>query len=361
MANALGVRKKKMKRKYTPKVTRNVPRARNTIPKTKKAVQRKVNSNAKAIDLMMMNQGIVNKLIMTKLQNRYYAYTNMNESFDTNSNAPGANQMINGTVANVLPMHLYSLTALENANNPNALCRLTLKTNCHDFETPTNHNYKYQAVSGFRAEPTDNDLESRFVLHRYSSIKLCLWGREAFKTNWNVKLIKILDPDLDPYDPNALTVPPGTDQAYSRESFYASLIKHQVLHPCATNKFHLGQYKGKFQIVWSKNYLLPERKSTEDQLPYRIVKLFRQHDKLLDYQSEARATNIPAGNLDNPNQTMDTNETVTALQLEPRQRQRLILMITANSTRSESEGGTSSEWASYDINISQKFSVLGHA
>lgn len=343
----------KRKKKTVKRVAKPRP-AKRTV----KSVQRRANKNARSIGAMMANQKLVNKLMMTKMQNRYYVYANMNESFDTNSTSPGANQMINGTVANVLPLHMYSLTALPNANFANATCRVTLKTDAHDFTTPVTHDYAYQAITGFRAEPTANDLESRYVLHRYSNIKLCLWGRDAFKTTWNVKLVRLLDPDLDPYEFNGLTTTESATQ-FSRETFYTSLLKHQVSHPCATNKFHLGQLRGKFQIVWSKDYNIRERLSTEDQMPHRIVKIFRQHDRLLDYQSEARTSNIPAGNIDDPNEVMETNETVSALQLEPRQRQRLVLMITANSTRTEAEGGTSSDWPTYDINISNKFSILG--
>lgn len=346
--------RKPSKKVMAVKVVKSRPKK---TPKAK-TINKKTNQNKRVINVLGRNQRLIDKVLMTKMSNKYFSYASVNESFDSNNNQPGANILtFDDVTSNTLPCHIYHLTAHESANATSVRARKDLKTNLHDFVTPNPSTYTKTATTGYQAVPSANDEEHRFMLHRYSNIKMVLWGRSAFKTVYNVKLIKLLDSDLDPFENATIT---DTTKQYTREAFYSAMMKQHVSNPIATSKHHLSNFKGKFQIVWEKNYTIREKLSTEDQMKHKIVKIFRQHDKLLDYASESRLANFPADRLDDPEEELTVNETVTNLQDVPKQRQRLFLMVTANATRNTSEGADSAtDWPSYDITITNKFSCLG--
>lgn len=342
-----------------PMAVRVVKSRRKTTPK-RKTINRKANTNRRAIGMLARNQNLIDKMLMTKLANRYITYSHVAESFDANTSSPGLAKLIyDDVVTGILPCHMYSLTAVPTTADITPRCRLDLKTNCYDFAAPTVSQYQQTAQTGFASVPDTTDWNARFQLHRYNNIKMVLWGREKYKTVYTLRLIQLFDNDLDPFDTDGQTVTNVTKQR-TREAFYSALLKSQFSNPIATSKHHLGSFNGKFREVWHKKYVIREKLSTEDQMPHRIVKLFRQHDRLLDYGSESRLTNSPANNLNDPDEIIENSESFSQIQNEPKQNQRLFLMVTANVTKMESEGGTQAEdWASYDIVINNKFSCLG--
>jgi len=349
--------------RYSRRARKPIKKSVKTVKSSKKTpkvktVNKKTNYNRRALTVLNHNQRLIDKVLATKMSNKYFAYVSVNESFDSNSNQPGSNILtFDDTISNTMPCHIYHLTGHESANTSGVRARRDLKTDLHDFATPNPSNYTKTATTGYAAVPTPNDEEHRFMLHRYSNIKMVLWGREAFQTTYNIKLLRLMDSDLDPFENDTIT---DTTKQYTREAFYSSMMKQHVSNPIATSKHHLSSFKNKFKIVWEKNYTIREKLSTEDQMKFKIVKIFRQHDRLLDYASESRLANFPADNIDNPEEELTVNETVTNLQDVPKQGQRLFLMVTANVTKKSSEGAVSTtDWPSYDISITNKFSCLG--
>lgn len=344
---------------------KSAPKKRVVRKKTPKAktINRKTNKNRQLINGIVRNQKLVDKMLFTKMTNTYLGYQSINESFDVNSNAPGANQLVyDDNIANVLPCHMYSLTSFPNANVPTAKARLDLKSDLASFQAITgNSDYDDKGNTGFLAQPTINDREYRYLINRYNNIKLVLFGRESFKTVYDIKLIKLLDSELDPFDGNADSiVPTDSDIIATRQAFYGSLIKTQVTNPISGSRHHLGAFNGKFKIVWEKKYIVPEKSADYDQMPHRIVKIFRQDDKLCDFQSESKLVGVPFG-IGDPQNIPEISETQSGIREVPKQGQRLYLMISANASRSNAEGATTADWPTYDINIMNKWSYIGTA
>ena len=160
-------------------------------------------------------------------------------------------------------------------------------------------------------------------------------------------LIQILDEELDPTLSASTT---NVDTQKKRRMLYQlkftkPLSSNPVVSEVSTRQLDRG-----YKILWKKVYKLREQRSTEDELQHKLVKLFRQVNKVKKFQESPDLTNVDVNNADN----VDYNEAEEAPSTMPtHSKDNLFLVIVSNKSAEDQS-------ASYDINIKQKYTLIGN-
>lgn len=288
------------------------------------------------------NTSIMSKLMKMNTADLFYGVREVNE-LEVGS---GKNILQDNVVANEMPLHIYPLySIINNSVTPGGM--YILKTNGHDFTKKLNVEFM-GAKGSLSASPTSQEVTQ--LLHRYVDARFLLWSDDLRKTVFRIQLIKIFDEDLNPTD---ITVTDVDIQKKRKLFYYYKSLRSQLTSPIIKNEVYGSQLKGKYKIIWTKDYGIDEKLNDRDEHHYQEVRLFRKTDDIKHYREFPQINN--SSNDDNPD-IIKYEDFLGSVSEEPLLSQRLYLMITANTTLSQGEDGVNYYKATYDINIKNKYS-----
>lgn len=244
-----------------------------------------------------------------------------------------------------MPLHIYPLDNIVN-DGVQPVAAYKLNSNGYDFDS-LGINVEGGGVTG-QTHTTMGAINAmgKNILHKnYSDIKILLWGQPTRKTVFRIMLCRFLDEDLD------MTLEPTTSNAERQEKrqilFTHQLLKKIISNPVVSSVVQKNANK-RYKILWSKNYTIRERLSTEDENKHRLVKIFRKENKSLNYQDSPEiAVNLDADAVvhQDPSEPPTTYPSTS--------RQKTFLIITANCNAEDST-------ATYDIQMKSKYTMIGN-
>lgn len=290
----------------------------------------------------LSNTSIMSKLMKMNIADLFYGVREVNE-LETGS---GKNVLQDNALANEMPLHIYPLySIINNGVTPGGM--FILKQNGYDFTKKLD--VEFMGAKGcISASPTSQEITK--LLHRYVDARFLFWSDSLRKTNFRVQLVKIFDEDLSPTD---VTITDVNIQKKRKLFYFYKTLRSQLTNPIIKNEVTGSQLKGKYKVIWSKDYGIDELLNDRDEHHYQEVRLFRKTDDIKYYREFPAINN--SSNDDNPD-IIKYEDFLASVSEEPLLSQRLFLMISANTTLSQAEDGVNFHTATYDINIKNKYS-----
>ena len=237
-----------------------------------------------------------------------------------------------------LPVHIYPLSNIEQSGSTQTgLYRL--HQNCFDFVTSGSPNLEYLGNNGNTIQNVDN-LKVRKLIHNYTSINLCLRGKDSKKSLFTCYLVKFKEDLFDPVRNPTLS---GSTDQRKRKSFFGHIMR-KSLNPIIQNENTMSNdVRRSVQILWKKNYVVREKLSTEDQMPYKVVKIFRKLNQIVSYTNDG---NIEYYSTD-PDVVEIDDTSINTFRNYPNIKDNMFLIICCDAESSNSN--------SYDISVLNKF------
>ena len=317
------------KKKYTPKINKG-------------ALMR---AQSKVKNLLYQNQ-ILNKLSSMKMINLEFGQKQINE----HEAYQGKVTMANHSGWDALPLMIFNLNNVVN-DGGSANFRQTLKQNGYDFTT--NDNVELQKIYGAGNNVAITTPDFRKLLLRWTKIKLCLWAETGRNVTYKVSLVKFNNRDINPQD---YTTTISRQQNFRKAIFLNYFLRNQLSHPMiSADRIPKDCYKA-FTTIWSKNYTLKEQNTLIDQRPHRIINIFRRFDKIIDYDYQTDLDSNTLLNVEDPETEISLNADATN-NSKSKLEQSTFLIITSNCTLSYAEDNTNFHRATFDYDISSKYSV----
>lgn len=317
------------KKKHTPKINKG-------------ALMR---AQSKVKNLLYQNQ-ILNKLSSMKMINLEFGQKQINE----HEAYQGKVTMANHSGWDALPLMIFNLNNVVN-DGGSANFRQTLKQNGYDFTT--NDNVELQKIYGAGNNVAITTPDFRKLLLRWTKIKLCLWAETGRNVTYKVSLVKFNNRDINPQD---YTTTISRQQNFRKAIFLNYFLRNQLSHPMiSADRIPKDCYKA-FTTIWSKNYTLKEQNTLIDQRPHRIINIFRRFDKIIDYDYQTDLDSNTLLNVEDPETEISLNADATN-NSKSKLEQSTFLIITSNCTLSYAEDNTNYHRATFDYDISSKYSV----
>lgn len=307
-----------------------------------RSAQRKVNS-------LLYQMDIQKKLNRMSVANIFYGAKNINE-LETNS---GNVVLRDSYTHNELPLVMLSLRSIRNGSNTPAAI-MKLMANGYDF-TQVN-SVDQMGTSGASADQQPNSgADYRNLLHRYTQIKLLLWQSGNADAKFQVSLVRLLDPELDPLNTGYTTTDSQTQD--KRSQFYRfHNLRAQMSNPLIANTENFTRdMKRCFQILWKKTYHLEEQTTLKDQKHYRQINIFKKFDKIINYCQNPKV-NVYSS-FDDPSNIVVNASPDIPKGVPQQTRDNLFLIITGNCTRSEDEDASNYDTRSLDIFMKSKYTT----
>lgn len=250
-----------------------------------------------------------------------------------------------------LPLIVIPLRSIVNAGTP-GVGILRLKQNKYDFENV--ESVKYLGSNGNIWGQNVDNLESRYMLHRYSQIKLLLYQNASKDAKYQIKLIKIKDCDLDPTN----LIVTNTQRQNLRRLFYGNhCLRHQLTNPLIEDfENYTRDLKGKFSIVWEKEYIINEQHGQMEEASYHQVNIFRKFDQTVNFCENPTTSTISDVNYENPDAVIFPSNYQDPLPL-PDVTKNMFLVITANSSTSDRDSATEYDKFTIDIATKSKYTT----
>lgn len=313
------------------------------IPKINKGALIKAQQRVK--NLLYQNQ-ILNKLSSMKMINLEFGQKQINE----HEAYQGKITMANHSGWDALPLMIFNLNNVVNDGSV-ANFRQTLKQNGYDFTT--NDNVELQKIYGAGNNIAITTPDFRKLLLRWTKIKLCLWAETGRNVTYKVSLVKFNNRDINPQD---YTTSISRQQKFRKAIFLNYFLRNQLSHPMiSADRIPADCYKA-FTTIWSKNYTLKEQTTLIDQRPHRIINIFRRFDKIIDYDYQTDLDTNTLLNVEDPETEISLNADATN-NSKSDLKQSTFLIITSNCTLSYAEDNTNFHRATFDYDISSKYSV----
>lgn len=225
-----------------------------------------------------------------------------------------------------MPLHIYDITGINtDGNTYQPLQIMKTDTNNVPYFQTFNGNLKIAGVSGGNEYNFSQSFNKNFMDH--ANIRLELFGRDKLKTNYKVMLIRFLDDELIPTETS-------NTQSQRHNAFYLSLVRPYITNRIIPQDGRTKEdLKGRYTILWSKEYSLKERTTDYDQLPRKMIKIFRKVNKLKIYNENQIQF---VGNSDDANNLVENfngaNNNSGGSTTQCRTRQRLYLIIMGSMT-----------------------------
>lgn len=290
------------------------------------------------------NTYIMSKLLKMNTANLYYGVREVNEL----ENQQGALTLSDNQLGNTAPLHMISLHGIIN-NSSTGGGLWTLQNNGFDFTKLKDIEFM-GATGNITQSPSTQQVSS--LLQRYVDARLLLWSSSARKTYFKVSLVKLFDKDLDP---ESLTTTTDVNIQKKRALFYYyKNVRSQISNPIISNEVYGNQLKGKYKVLWSKEYGIDELLNDRDEHHYKEVRIFKKLDEIKHFRENPLINN--SANNDDPD-VIKYEEFSSQVNPIPLQSQRLYLMITANTTLSQAEDSVNFHTATYDLNVKCKYTT----
>lgn len=268
-----------------------------------------------------------NKLLTSLFDKMYFTYDGLNEE-EVNK---GFHSLKFNSSTNELPCHIFDLTMICNeSNNPGP--QLVLKKDASGYPVFQNAGPSQTLVPSTSDGSGYNPAQSlNRTLMEYYNCKLELFGRPAHKTKYNIALLQFTDSELSP-----------SVSSSSAAAKFNQCWLHWV-RPYVTNSIMprdsrvMSDLKGKFKILWQKDYTINEQKSYNDELPRRVVTIYKKLNKLMKYNPSPVMSTVFQD--DNPINQDSGATTSGGNSVTTDNNRRLWLVITANQTKDENATG----------------------
>lgn len=273
-----------------------------------------------------------------------------------------------------LPLHMINLTSMRNSGTDQAGI-FVLKAANRAFRSVLTQ----QIIKDEPGHYVDGTAVTNTVpqaLCRWTKANVLLYGAPATKVRYTLRLVQVKDHRLMPEhnDDNTwagISSIYGDDIEYARV-FYQSFIKGEMSNPVhgKSDKDRIAMYKGQFKILWEKTYTLNEKSADYDELPHKMVKIYRPINKVMKFfvnrnNSTMIATDAQLDNADIPEPIGNTSICRPFVETM----QNIYLMITSDATVDQNADSTYDTTASlpqaradyqrtYDIRTETNWSVM---
>lgn len=226
-----------------------------------------------------------------------------------------------------------------------------LKRNGYDFT-----NIQSVAYAGQKGNVMNrvNSASYGKMLHRYTDLRLLLWQNSAKDVKFTCYLVKFNDSTLDPLINT--TVSSTEDKDLRKQFYYYHLTRAQTSNPLIQDHENFTQgIKGKFKILWEKNYTIQEKHGQMEEAHYEQVKFFRKWDQIVDFNEKSQVDGTPPDNDPDQIKYVQAEANPTTY---PDTRQNYFFIIVANATKSEADGNTSTmDKCTFDITMKNKYTI----
>lgn len=301
----------------------------------KKRCNRNIKKNSYKISYL-------NKMIKSMSLSFYYG---IRESNDVHNNSGGVSITRDETTGSELPLHIYPLESIVN-DNVQPVGGYKLHSNGYDFTTLGMNVEGMGVVGQNHTTMGDINTKGKNILYKnFTDIRLLLWGHQSKKTVFKIYLVKLYDEDLDP------TLNPTTTDTESQEKrqilFQQKMLKRIIGNPVVREPIN-NSMRVKYQVKWSKTYVIDETLSTEDENKHLLVKIFRKENRNIDYQ-ESPSINSNLGSDVVSYQTPTEPPTTYPSHSGSKN----YLIITSNCSQEDRVN-------TYDIQIQSKYSMIGN-
>ena len=329
---------------------RRKPRTKRGRRKPKKSIHHKKRKYAKKkLSSLLYQMKLQAKLNKMSIGNIFYGAKNINEMEQNEGNIKLRDTYSN----NELPLLMLSLRSIRNGgNSPSAIMKL--QQNGHDFTTV--NSVDAMGTSGAISDKQPNSgADYRNLLHRYSQVKLLLWQSQSADTKFEVSLVRLLDPELDPLNTGHTTL--DAEIQSKRIQFYKyHQLRAQMSNPLIKNTENFTRdMKRCFKVIWKKSYHMEEQTTLKTQKAYKQVQIFRKFDKVINYCQNPNVDDY--SQFDNPSKIVVNDNPDTVKGVPQQSRDNLFLIITANCTRSEDEDSGSFDNRTLDVYMKSKYST----
>ena len=241
---------------------------------------------------------------------------------------------------------------------------LMLDNACRNFHTICP--YEYAGSTGNTVNEADT-VQYKKMLLRYVDLRLMLWQNEVKNVSYKCYLVRIFDEDLSPLNdfnfPNPdsnLTAEQEIQVKKRRLFYYYHLLRAQLSSPLIeTQESFLKPIKGKFKILWEKEYHIEEQHGQLETAKYQQVKFFKRFDEIVNFQSPDSYVNNPiTPNGDASQETVKYITNAGNTNSVPQTKDNLFFIITSNCSFGEGESNTTDmDKITFDIAMKTKYTV----
>lgn len=268
----------------------------------------------------------------------------------------GAVQLSSSTTSpdtsGMLPLLVVPLLNIQNGGNT-GYGLMRLRANGYDFQSLDTPIY-LGAKGNIKTDPsTASSLSIKRALVNYFDVRLLLRQHGSKDVRFKVYLMKITHPDLNP-----VVTETNTDRQKMKQMlFYNHFLRQQIANPILENfEQTTNSIKGKYKIIWEKQYNLKEQPSILEDIQYKQVHIFKRLNQLTRY------TESPDSNLDVGLGGDDPDEIVYEEQAEnpigiPDVRANYFLVITANASYSEADASGTANMDKIYLDIATKLKI----
>ena len=229
------------------------------------------------------------------------------------------------------------------------------------------HPIEYSGQSGNTVNEATS-IQLKKMLLRYVDLRLMLWQNASKDVKFKCYLVKLYDEELSPL----VDYPYSTDQgSWTNEQhriaqkrrllWYYHFLRAQTSSPLIeTQEGFLKPIKGKYKILWEKEYHIQELHGNMEEKHYQQVNFFKRFDKIIDFTDPSSYVNnpiTPAGDND-----PDEVKYITApnnCNNQPQLKNQLFFVITANASYGEGDSGSTAtmDKMTFDIAMKTKWTI----
>lgn len=307
----------------------NFSRSRKMVRKPRVAKKRIVNrkktvrrvSKKPAVTTALATVAVQhNKMLRALFDSNYYEYKRCTE-MEVNRGYHNIYLDTVSALSKVLPMHVYDLTSIvTDSLAPSAFWECRFNSLDYPFFQPVDSLTFIGANngSGFNVAQSVNR-----SIQDYFDLKVELFARSTKRTHWNLMLLKVFDEEMLPKE-NA------DSSAGKHNNFWKQLVR-----PFYTNTFIpsdsriMADLKGKYKILWQKDYSFKDKDSSFDEVQRKTVKIFKKLNQLNTYNENPEQKNYTD---DNPNTVFQATAAGTT-GVRTSCNKRIFLVIRASATQ----------------------------
>ena len=312
------------------------------------SVRKRIKKSVNEYKRLKYNLEIMKKLNSIQKVELYYGVREINDLDQNQGKVELSDRTVAVSGVNRLPLCVLPLRNIINGGDTGSGL-LYLQQNGHDFVSGAN--VEYMGAKGNIDTDPPSTVEFSKLLHNYTEIKMLIWQNQDKDVKFNVYLLKIYDEDMNP---NNLTTTSSDAQNKRTQLFYYHMLRHQLTNPILENtETHLKDIKGKFKILWKKEYHIQERSADHSQNFYKQINFFRRYNDIVRYDESPTTIGNPPESPDNVNYTSIARDPTAV----PFVRDNLFLIITANTTKSDVDSAVSYDTATFDINVRSKYTA----
>lgn len=350
--------------KRARRTTRVQTKQRKVVRRSRTTVRRKKQSEVQGGDYTQFTEshiksGKYNKLSLRNLSRYVKAQEeplllrwNGVKNFDDYGYHPCGRDTSDATYTR-LPLYMFDLTSTINSSlgsytAASPLFRLQI--------VKASGTIAWQQISGLQADGATTSTEIQYEknptystltsspydksLLKWTDVRLNLWGAKNKAIKYTIAIVKLLDPDLDPYEQ---TYNRSTNNKHS--AHWQQVIKPYTFNPVSSTGAGLSK---RIKVLKTFTKIIQPTTSTENDVdPHaHILKWFMKWDRMLSYKESppyiTTATDLIS--------QADFSTSVARVSTRADPKQKLWLMVTA-SAYSDTVGFDAATAASFDLSV----------